>query len=48
MTGKVINALIILLPKHLHVTAIGIGSALGTAGTMVFPTVAGVVADRAG
>jgi hypothetical protein len=44
----ILNALTVLLPRNLHVTAIGIGSALGSAGIMVFPTAAGAIADRGG
>ena len=37
-----------LLPSHLHVTAIGIGSALGAGGSTIFPIAAGQIANRRG
>ncbi|PUU83539.1 hypothetical protein B9Z19DRAFT_15193 [Tuber borchii] len=37
-----------ILPSHLHVTAIGIGSALGAGGSTVFPIAAGEIANSRG
>ena len=37
-----------LLPSRLHVTAMGIGTALGAIGTTAFPIAAGEIADRKG
>jgi len=37
-----------LLPGHLHVSAMGIGTALGAVGSTTFPIAAGEIADRKG
>ena len=37
-----------LLPPHLHVTAIGVGSAFGATGNSLFPIAAGAIAGSKG
>jgi len=37
-----------LLPRHLHVSAIGIGTALGSGGNSGFPIAAGLIAGSKG
>ncbi|KAG0635815.1 major facilitator superfamily domain-containing protein [Tuber brumale] len=44
----ILKMLTILLPPHLHVSAIGIGSALGALGSSVFPIAAGAIAESRG
>ncbi|PWW79670.1 MFS general substrate transporter [Tuber magnatum] len=43
-----LKTLITLLPPHLHVTAVGIGTALGAVGTSTFPIAAGAIAEHRG
>ena len=37
-----------LLPKHLHVTAIGFAAAIGGGGAAIFPFAVGAIAQKAG
>ncbi|PWW72835.1 hypothetical protein C7212DRAFT_285691 [Tuber magnatum] len=44
----ILSVLTKLLPRHLHVSAIGIGSAFGAVGSSCFPIVAGAIAQYKG